>query len=150
MTKLVFDLEADELREGATRIWCIVFKNIETEERFEFTYENPDLVSDIAYMFDHCDMLIGHNIIDYDLPVIERLLGVTYNGDIFDTLVVSRLLNPDRPDGHSLDAWGLRLGRKKPEHEDWTQFSPEMLHRCKEDVEINHLVYEKLLEEEKK
>jgi len=48
---------------------------------------------------------------------------------------------------HSVEAWGYRFGRAKPEHEDWSQFSDEMLHRCTEDVEIQHLIYTTLLEE---
>jgi len=38
---------------------------------------------------------------------------------------------------HSLAAWGWLLGRAKPEHTDWWHYTPEMLHRCEEDVKIN-------------
>ena len=64
-----------------------------------------------------------------------------------DTMLLSQLLQPDRAGGHSLEAAGERDGRSKPEHEDWSRFSPEMLHRCSEDVEINHLLYNELQEE---
>ncbi|MGJ8839522.1 hypothetical protein AB9H28_24425, partial [Salmonella enterica subsp. enterica serovar Kentucky] len=50
---------------------------------------------------------------------------------------------------HSIEAWGYRLGRGKPEHEDWSQFSPEMLHRCSEDVEIQYLTMLELHKEGK-
>jgi hypothetical protein len=72
---------------------------------------------------------------------------------------MSRLLNPKRivpfncPDRglgpHSLGAWGYRVGRGKPDHDDWENFSEEMLHRCTEDVEILELVYNELLKEAK-
>lgn len=71
---------------------------------------------------------------------------------IVDTLVFSRKLNPKRPipDGytgrspHSIEAWGYRLGHGKPEHEDWTQWSEDMGHRCMEDARINLKVLEEL------
>jgi DNA polymerase-1 len=71
---------------------------------------------------------------------------------------MSRLLNPKRlspfhcPNKkapHSIEAWGYRVGRGKPEHSDWEVFSEAMLHRCAEDVEILELVYYELLKEAK-
>jgi hypothetical protein len=72
---------------------------------------------------------------------------------------MSRLLNPKRlvpfncpnkkAGPHSIEAWGWRVGRGKPEYNDWENFSEDMLHRCTEDVEILHLVYESLLKEAK-
>ena len=48
---------------------------------------------------------------------------------------------------HSLAAWGYRIGRGKPEHEDWSVYSEDMLHRCREDVRINAAIYPILIEE---
>lgn len=66
-----------------------------------------------------------------------------------DTYVVSTLLNPDRrppPQAyalgmgnvgpHSIAAHGIRIGRFKPDHEDWSILSDDMIHRCVEDTEI--------------
>lgn len=142
--RLVFDIEADELLLMATRMWCIVTKDIDTGEVRRF--EPMEINSGVDYLCS-ADLLIGHNIINYDIPLIFKLTGIEVDVELFDTLVVSRLLNPDRRGGHSLGMWGQRVGRQKPEHEDWTQYSPEMLYRCEEDVEINHLVYDLLQEE---
>jgi len=142
--RLVFDIEADGLYREATRMWCIVTKDIDTGELKE--YKPDEILTGIAAL-NAADLLIGHNIINFDVPLIKKLTGTEINVELFDTLVVSRLLNPDRRGGHSLDMWGQRVGRKKPEHEDWTQYSEAMLHRCVEDVEINHLLYLRLLEE---
>ncbi|MNU99608.1 DNA polymerase I, thermostable [compost metagenome] len=70
---------------------------------------------------------------------------------------MSRLLNPKRlvphncPNKaigpHSIEAWGWRVGRGKPEHNDWEHFSEDMLHRCSEDVEIQDMVYNELMKE---
>jgi hypothetical protein len=73
-----------------------------------------------------------------------------------DTLILSRLLSPDRksppgwkgkPAPHSVEAWGMRFGRPKPGHEDWSKFSPEMLHRCTEDTLITEMILYELLKE---
>lgn len=139
--RVVFDLEGDHLRDRITRIWCAVFKDIDSGKVYQFDARSVTFYHEIAQFLDEVDLLIGHNIISYDIPVLEKIAKYKYAGDTWDTLVVSRLLFPDRPGGHSLEAWGERFGRKKPEHEDWSQFSEEMLYRCTEDVEINHLLY---------
>lgn len=158
LRKIVFDLEADGLREDATKVWCICLKVLGEDGTEQY---GPATLEFALLRMSEADELIGHNIINYDLPVLEKLYGWTPSRDtkITDTLVKSRLLRPDRlvPAGapgnlppHSLGAWGYRLGRGKPDHSDWTQFSSEMLHRCSEDVEINALTYEELGREERK
>lgn len=148
MKKAVFDLEANGLHE-ATKIWCIVIKDLDDSRVYKY---GPDSISDGVDHLASYELLIGHNIIDYDSYVIDNLTSVKLTG-LWDTLVASRLLHPDRkvPEGftgrsgpHSLDAWGYRLGLRKPVHEDWTKFSEEMLHRCAMDVEINHRLYTQL------
>ena len=53
------------------------------------------------------DTLIGHNIIGFDIPYIKKLLGVDLTSKkLIDTLVLSRLFNPVREGGHSLNMWG--------------------------------------------
>lgn len=138
--RILFDLEGNGLRESISSIWCVVVKNLDTEEVTKLTCESPNFAAEVAEVFAKATYVVGHNIINYDLPVLKAIMGVDYSGEILDTLVLSRLLNPDRPYGHSLDEWGKKLRRYKPAHEDWSRFSPEMLHRCVEDVEINYLV----------
>ena len=145
--RLVFDTENDGLYDEATRMWCIVAKDIDTKEVFKYAQNN--VMSGIDHLMS-ADSLIGHNIVGYDVPVILKIYGIDLsNKNLVDTLVLSRLLNPDRPGGHSLAAWGDRMGRPKPEHEDWSRYSPEMLNRCIADVEINEWVYWQLMKEMK-
>ena len=154
-TPWVFDLEGDGLYEDITRIWCICAAEVETGEsrwffdgRSEILGRSGSILDGLIFLTS-VPTLIGHNIIDYDFRVLKKLHDLTYKGTVVDTLILSQLLRPDRYGGHSLDAWGERVGRKKPEHEDWSRFTPEMLHRCSEDVAINTLVYRKLLQEAK-
>lgn len=151
-----FDLEADGLLVTATQAWCGVFKNKETKEIVKF---RPHEIPEMLKLMETADVLIGHNIIGYDLPLLEKLYGWTYKGKKVDTLIMSRLLDPKRlvpfncpnkkAGPHSIESWGWRVGRGKPEHNEWDRFSEEMLHRCTEDVEILELVYNALLAEAK-
>ena len=70
-----------------------------------------------------------------------------YKGKVIDTMLISQFLFPERPGGHSLEAWGEKLGFPKVEHEDWSVFTPEMLHRCDTDVTLTYLVYQALCKE---
>lgn len=146
--KLIFDLEANGLYQEADTIWCIVTKETDTGHiRTHRSDWNGSIECGIK-MLEEASELIGHNIIDYDLRLIKKLYpSFCPSGKIFDTMILSQLLSPDRKGGHSLGQYGDEMGHKKPEHEDWSQFSPEMLHRCTEDVHINHKVYNQLKEE---
>ena len=64
---------------------------------------------------------------------------------ITDTLVMSRLANPSREGGHSLEKWGNTLGQHKGDFNDFTTYSREMVEYCKQDVRVNVLVYKRLL-----
>lgn len=154
MRTCVADLEANGFYDVATNIWCGVFIDVKTEEVFQFT---PNEIDKMLSFMDGCGTLIFHNGYGYDFPLLEKLHGYKYKGKRVDTLLMSRLLYPDRvsPRGvragpHSVESWGATFGRAKPEHEDWSQYSPEMLHRCTEDVWIQLELYRKCLRDMKK
>lgn len=150
-----FDLEANGLLQQATRVHCGVVK-IKGGESKKF---RPNQIKELLAYLDTFDVLIAHNGIGYDWPLLKKLYGWEYKGKKVDTLIMSRLLNPKRllpfncpnkkAGPHSIEAWGWRVGRGKPEHNDWEVFSEEMLHRCSEDVEILELVYDALMQEAK-
>ena len=154
-TIIVFDAEADGFLEEATRAWCISMSI-----NGEMWHFGPDKIYNGLLMLNEATTLVGHNILNYDIPLFWRLYGWKPNPRIklVDTLVRSRLLRSDRPlppgapgnlGTHSLEAWGYRVGRGKPSHDDWSQYSPEMRTRCDEDVEINILTMDSLEAEEK-
>ena len=87
--------------------------------------------------FQKADTLVGHNIIRFDVPVLERLLGIKIKAKLVDTLALSWYLQPKRP-RHGLQSYGEDFGIKKPEVEDWSSQDLEVyVHRCEEDVRIN-------------
>jgi len=160
MRVVVGDLEANGLLDTVTKAHCGVFKDIKTNEKVKFSPLNGDkYIEEMLAYLDTVDVLIMHNGTGYDWPLLEKLFGYEYKGKKVDTLIMSRTQNPkrmkpfnmpsSRAGPHSVEAWGYRVGRGKPEHNDWSTFSPAMLHRCDEDVEIQHLIYKALLEEGK-
>ena len=140
-SKLIFDLEADGL--DPTQIWCVCAKRLGDVEVYTFT--DADLFK--AYLEDVTEV-IGHNIIGYDVPVLERLWGIDFSGKkITDTLVMSRLSEPSKLGGHGLKKWGEYLHCDKGDYDDWTRLSPEMITYCKQDVRVTELVYKTVLED---
>ena len=148
-----FDIETDGLLPELTRVWCGVVKDHDDGSVKRFT---PSNIKNLTSCLGEYSTLISHNGIDFDFPALKKVFGWEYHGRKIDTLLISRLQRPNRklpphaPSGmgpHSVGAWGWRLGRGKVDHEDWSQFSDAMLHRCEEDVEIQYLIYQALLKE---
>ena len=143
--QLVFDIETDDLK--ATKIHCIVAQDIDTKEIFKFT---PDRLQEGYDFLTTADTLIGHNIIGFDIPMVHKFSNVNLSSiPVIDTLVLSRLFNPSREGGHSLEKWGYKLGYHKIEFSDYLNYSEEMLDYCVRDVELNTAVLEHLRKESK-
>ena len=131
--KIIFDLEADGLLDECTKIYCLCTYNLETGESRSITdydemrilFENPEVTA------------IGHNIIRFDGPVIEKILGIEIKATLHDTLTLSWYLYPLR-DTHNLADWGVDFGVPKPVIDDWFNLPLERyIKRCEEDVKIN-------------
>ena len=143
MKQFVLDIEANGL--DPDTVWCIVVREIGHNDSLTWSGDRlPEFITWLQKQ-DECE-LIGHNLIGYDIPVLERLLNVDFSKcKITDTLVMSRLANPSREGGHSLDNWGTILNCPKGDHNVWDVFSFDMLEYCIQDVRVNTLVYERLL-----
>ena len=143
MKEIVFDIETNGLKPD--KIWCIVAKPL-GEAVVSF---GPDKIKEGLEFLNTADSLIGNNILGFDIPVISKLHGVDLSRTkvIKDTLVMSRLFNPVRENGHSLKTWGYIVNMPKQEHEEWDVYSPEMLKRCQRDTVLNEKVYQYLLKE---
>ena len=163
---IVFDIETNGLLNDATRIHCISFYSFETGEIESFNDEKyADNPKDLpmagnysittALGFIECAAtIIGHNIINFDIPVIQKLYPwFTPRGTIIDTLLLSRLYHTNLFDidkeknwphmplqlygRHSLEAYGYRLGEYKGafgKTTDWREWSKDMQDYCEQDV----------------
>lgn len=148
MYKIILDIEANGLK--PTHIWCIVCKDIDTGELHVFRNLTTDTSERERFtsFLEACRLVVGHNILDYDVPVICRLLGLSSSAIVpkcLDTLIVSKLANYSRAEGHSLEAYGLEFNYPKSSFSDYTKYSVELENRCIADTEINYKVYLKYL-----
>lgn len=171
---VLFDTEYDNINAWeATKIWCISCIDLTTLERRSFHpkeegegYYHKDFEKDFKEYLKGFNCFVGQNFIGAEAVVLERLLGIKIPLEqIVDTLVLSRLFRPKTPEfesfndlkkrgldnrlgGHSIDAWGTRLGRKKIDFKEFSRFSWQMLEYNKEDVEINLLQLQELVKEQ--
>jgi DNA polymerase I-like protein with 3'-5' exonuclease and polymerase domains len=144
--ELVFDIEADSLT--PTEIHCIAAVD-ENDKQYTFDIIDGNIEEGIEFL-SKADKLIGHNIIGFDMPAIQKLHGVNlwHKDKVIDTLVLSRLLNPVREKGHSLAVWGNKLGvAKSTPPEDFTNYTKETLKYCIQDVVLNKVLFEQLKKE---
>jgi len=141
--KLLFDIETDGL--DATKIWCLVAQEVDTGQVWSY---GPDDIEEGVKLLNNAEQLSGHNIIGFDIPVLENLTSFKLgNQKLIDTLVYSRLFNPVREGGHSLAVWGTKLGLAKIEFEEFDAYTEDMLEYCKRDVAVNVKVYKALQKE---
>lgn len=145
MRTVVCDIEADSL--NPTQIWCVVAYDLNSKTEHIFTAQ--DCLSGLRSFAEGVDVWIGHSFLTYDRPALNKLLGLSIKvKQVRDTLILSRLFNASRENGHSLKAWGEKFGMNKVEHEDWSKFSPEMLERCRVDVQLNVRLWNHLKDKE--
>ena len=142
--RIVFDIETDGLLETCTKIHCFCWYDVDTKESGSFTD-----YSDIWTFLDVEELvLIGHNIVLFDIPVLKKFLAIDYQYDsrvtIIDTLGLSWVLYPSRH-LHGLDEWGQDLGITKPPIDNWKDLPVETyIYRCSEDVKINSKLWDLL------
>ena len=114
---IIADLETDGLLPELTKIHCAVLYNTEKDTYLEL---DPSNIDQLPQILDKCSQLSFHNGVAFDLPAIEKVFQRTYTGPVFDTLLASRILWPDRigKNPHSVESWGVQFGIEKPVHED--------------------------------
>lgn len=157
-------------------LWCISVTDLQTNITENIVHVSVDItkawLKDILIKFD---TIVTHNGIKFDLPalslfgVLEYSIGYLNQKDtvfgkeciFLDTLILSRLLNPSRPNGHSLKQWGIRLDHNKIDYrqklidlgvlsandKDVSEFSffhLEMVDYCNGDTELTGILFKKL------
>lgn len=131
----VFDIECDGF--NPTKIHCISVKGENAKLKSTANYDN------MRKYFSNAEVLVGHNIVRFDVPVVEKLLGIKIKARLVDTLALSWYLEPDRV-RHGLEYYGEDFGIPKPVVTDWDGLTTEeYIHRCEEDVKINTTLWER-------
>ena len=146
MKRVVLDIETDDI--NATVIHCIAAQDLDTG--VVDTWYGEDIKNFPAWS-DTVDVFIMHNGVSFDAPVVNRLTGSKIPlSKVRDTLIMSQLYDPSLEGGHSLAAWGERLGMSKIDFNDFSGFSQEMLTYCIRDVEVTSKLYNYLIPHLKK
>jgi len=147
---LVFDLESDGLYDKVTKVHCIVVHDINSKQTFSY---GPDNIADALAHLATADVLIGQNILFYDIPVLQKLHSFASKARIIDTLICTRLIWPKEVlydldteqypqvpknlrGSASLKAWGWRLADYKIDFKDFSEYSEEMAAYCRQDVSV--------------
>ncbi len=135
--RLLFDIEGDGLLHQMTRIHCLFIEDIDTGERWDFANnaERNDIEVGLK-MLEEAAMLIGHNIVAFDLPaILIPYPNFRTEAVLRDTLVMVRMmfanvkesdfrlnakgLLPGQQIGRQgLKAWGYRLKLHKGDYAD--------------------------------
>lgn len=156
--RLILDIETNGLLNDVSLIHTIVAKDMDTKEVFTF---RPHQIDQGIELLEKADLIIGHNVINYDIPAIQKLYPHfdIPRSKVADTLVLSRLIWTDLSDrderlvmagelesklrgSHSLKAWGQRLGFHKADYNGgWETFSEEMLEYNVRDVEVTERLW---------
>jgi len=142
--RVAFDIECNALK-SPTQIWCIVLKDLDKGEYHVYRNLTTDEEQRLRFldMARTVTLWVGHNILDYDLPVLHNLLKLHVQvADCLDTLVLSRLVDYPR-EGHSIESYGLEFNLPKGEFNDWSKFTDEMVQYCTRDVDICARIYSK-------
>ena len=137
MKEFIFDIEADNLLPGITKIHCVSYS--EVGGKLLGTLYNQQ---EIEQFFSHDYLYIGHHIIGYDFKALNKIYGIKRPKHFLDTLAWSWYLFPDRAE-HGLESWGEDFGVPKPKIDNWQDLTiEEYTHRCEEDVKINTKLYQ--------
>jgi len=140
MRKIILDIETNLKHD---QIWMCVTREIGGDVQ---VWKEA---SGLQKYLDSCDLIIMHNGICFDAPVLKRNWNITMKqSQMCDTLVLSRLLSPSLEGGHSLDAWGQRLGFAKGDFKDFDSgYSKEMEEYCIQDTLVTEKLYQHLIAE---
>lgn len=152
--RIVLDIETNLAH---NQIWLCITKNIDTGETITWK-----AASNLSEYLKGATLIIGQNIIAFD----ARLLNSIWKTKIvlnqcYDTLLVSRLLEPSRENGHSLASWGTTLGLEKIDYEATWRFMfdrrelykgecYDLVHMglletyCRRDVEVTEKLFHEL------
>ena len=139
--RIVLDIETNKAHDI---IWCVVTRNIDNGEVKVWKHQDG-----LQKYLDSCTSIMMHNGINFDGPVLKKNWKIIMRKtQVCDTLVISRLFSPSIEFGHSLEAWGNRLGFPKIEFKDFDGgLTEEMVSYCIQDTLVTQKLYEYLTKE---
>lgn len=168
--RFIFDIETKgflDVLNSTEDLLIITARELNSGENFAVKLDECE---DFARRLYEADQLIGHNILTFDFPALQKCLGWwdrLEDPRDFDTLIATRLIysnlfeedmargkanrNSEFPKklwgSHSLKAWGMRTGTMKDDFEgDFSLgYSDEMFEYAKQDVVATTALYDLIL-----
>ena len=158
---LIFDIETDGLHNNVTTIHCVAIKDLNTGQNMVFNDEGTqEPIARAITMLEGACAIIGQNVINYDIAVIQKFYPWFMPPRTLDTLILSRLYHPNLLEidkkrnwehmplnlygRHSLEAYGYRLGEYKggfAKQTDWKNWSQDMEDYCVQDLQVTHKLW---------
>lgn len=137
------DLEANGL--NPDKIWIITCVDVACPDGDAYVFRHTDNFKGFKELHDQVDTWVIHNGLGYDHWVIKKLLPPELHlpqDKIVDTLILSRMLRFNAEMGHSLEAWGIRLGSSKGKFNGpWDEFTEEMVPYGIQDARLCAKIY---------
>lgn len=160
--EFIFDIETNGLLHEADRVHVLAIRQVGSGT--VGVYRGSDVengVRRMKHLADSGALLIGHNAIKFDHPMLTKLypdIKIPIDS-VRDTMVISRVLYPDLWDrdkklklrgvlagnlmnSHSLKAWGIRLGLHKGDYTGgWESWNQEMEDYCVQDTAVTEKLW---------
>lgn len=173
MREVIWDCETDGLLPQVSKIWVISLMVIDDDVPSPIFSYIGDEIDDAVGIIEQADVSIGHNLVGYDLMVLDKLYEdfQPKEGQIVrDTQVLSQMIFANQKDKdyklhergtlegkligrHGLEAWGQRLGHYKGSYakdmeklgrDPWKDFDMEMgVPYCEDDIEVTYRLWMK-------
>lgn len=162
----VIDIETNAIEDWArlsdlTTVHCLCLYDTHDQQVHRYNSVRDDIRKGLEHA-KKCDILVAHNGIGFDYPALKKLYGFEFSGKLYDTMIMARCIYPDIRNqdfqrqgfdkkligGHSLKAWGTRIGNYKGdfgEDADWSVWSEAMEDYCAQDVMVTMELYFRLM-----
>lgn len=174
MRTAVFDIETNGFYHLTSKVHSLVIHIVETGQTFSCADQPNYLpITEGLKILNEADVVVGHNIIKFDIPVLQKLYPNLVNiplSKVRDTLIYSRLLKGDLTgadarlvrlkklpskmmNSHGLEAWGYRLGLNKGDYakemaakglDPWAFWNKPMQDYCELDVQVTLKLWHEL------
>lgn len=162
---LLFDIETNGFYHQTNKVHCLSYKELGSEGPVtRIVQPTRQQLVQWGQLADTYGTISAHNALSFDIPVLTKLCKWKPKTRVVDTLVLSCLLDPEIHGGHSLDAWGMRLGEYKGDYakrfktermeagepyqegDEWLEYSEDMGWYCDQDVRVLDKLYLELRE----